>query len=280
VQSTDVYRTIQSGYAELMGLSYESTERRQLRLTPPQARRMATSSRGLPPLHVRRAKEISATLGANATAHGFFGIPIYTNVIQGEWNDDVSQGSCNYAAAVDEARWQSDSTYTDHMYLRDALRPYYAQAFNLTAEQTANMTFSDAYVYADAIYSQRFEQIPQTVDWTPEQIALINTTQIYALLEPYTPKARKLFISKLLETPMRNLKTLATAEDKGEELRKMGPYRLYSAHDTQIANVLQQIDPAFNFTYIKYASNIFFEVYDFPESKAGKDIFVRTVYNG
>ena len=54
-------------------------------------------------------------------------------------------------------------------------------------------------------------------------------------------------------------------------------YRVYSAHDTQIANILAAIDPSYNFTYIKYASNIYFELYhQFNDD----EYTVRTVYNG
>ena len=53
-------------------------------------------------------------------------------------------------------------------------------------------------------------------------------------------------------------------------------YKLYSAHDTQIANILRQLAPDYNFTYVKYASQIYMEAYSQPEG----DILVRTLYNG
>ena len=55
----------------------------------------------------------------------------------------------------------------------------------------------------------------------------------------------------------------------------MGKYRLYSAHDFQIANILYQLNPDFNMTYIKYASNIYFELYEDSEK-----FYVRPLYNG
>ena len=36
-------------------------------------------------------------------------------------------------------------------------------------------------------------------------------------------------------------------------------YHLYSGHDDQVANILTQILPKYNFTYIPYVSNIYFE---------------------
>jgi len=138
-------------------------------------------------MQVRRNQTIIKDLGANATCHGFIGIPIYTSVEQGNWGDHLSQKSCQFAQAVNDARWQNDSSYKDYFYLRDDMRQAYKVAFDLNQTQTDDMTFNDAYKYSDSIFSQRFElDIPQKVNWTEAQIAMINTTQIWGLLEGYT----------------------------------------------------------------------------------------------
>lgn len=54
-------------------------------------------------------------------------------------------------------------------------------------------------------------------------------------------------------------------------------YRVYSAHDTNIANWLTQLNPSYNFVYIAYAANIFIELY---KDSATNTFFVQTVYNG
>ena len=153
------------------------------------------------------------------------------------------------------------------------MRPEYTIAFNLTPEESKNMTFYQAYTYSDAIFSQRFEGIPQVIDWTPEQIEMINTTQIYYLLDPYTPKARKLFVSKLLESVMYEITDVVNSSKARNP--SIPYYRLHSSHDTQVSNIMQQIDHAFNFTYIPYASGIYFEVY-----KHEGEFFVKTSFNG
>ena len=38
--------------------------------------------------------------------------------------------------------------------------------FAIEKEKTENMTFNDCYIYSDAIFSQRFELLPQKVNWT------------------------------------------------------------------------------------------------------------------
>mmetsp|Transcript_6187 Transcript_6187/g.10014 ORF Transcript_6187/g.10014 Transcript_6187/m.10014 type:complete len:212 (+) Transcript_6187:627-1262(+) len=160
------------------------------------------------------------------------------------------------------------------MYLKDDMAPYYAIAFNLTQEEEDDMTFFNAYNYADAIYSQRFEGLPQVVNWTDDQIYMINTTQIYALLNPFTDYARKLFVSKQLERAMYEITDIMTQPIFARN-GSIPFYRVMSSHDTQVSNIMKQVNPGFNFTYIPYASSVYFEVY----SHDG-DFFVQTVFNG
>jgi hypothetical protein len=54
------------------------------------------------------------------------------------------------------------------MWLRDNMKDAYGTAFNLTATQVSDMTFNKAFMYADAVYSERFEGIPQPIEWTNE----------------------------------------------------------------------------------------------------------------
>jgi len=63
-----------------------------------------------------------------------------------------------------------------------------------------------------------------------------------------------------------------TSEDTPEyEMQDVPSYRLYSAHDTNVANFLRLFNPSLNFTVVPYASNIYFEVYrtmDIPYHKS------------
>ena len=70
------------------------------------------------------------------------------------------------------------------------------------------MKFNDAYKYADAVYSERFEGIEQTVDWTENDIYMVNNTQKYSLLRGFTDESRKLFVSKLLFKPLNEMDAL------------------------------------------------------------------------
>lgn len=150
--------------------------------------------------------------------------------------------ACPYAQAIDMARWTQEDTYKDHFYLRDGMRYDYQKVFNLTDEETANMTYNDAYKYADAIFSQIFEGYSQKIAWNDTQLLYINTTQIWALMSPLTDEARHRYISKLYMHPINKLIELSIvlggSGDVEQVLEEMGIYRLYSAHDFQIANIL------------------------------------------
>jgi hypothetical protein len=116
------------------------------------------------------------------------------------------------------------------------------------------MTYHDAYNYADAVFSQRFELLPTNYKWNATEIGMVNNTQIWALINPFTDEARKLMISKLFEKPLNEIRSLNSGS-------KVPPYRVYSAHDTQVSNILDQLAPSFNYTYIKYAAQITMEVH-------------------
>ena len=74
----------------------------------------------------------------------------------------------------------------------------------------------------------------------------------------------------MYEKPIEEIKNAALG------LKSKPQYRLYSAHDTQVANIVQQLAPSYNFTYVKYASNIYMMAYASPEA----EVFVQIIYNG
>jgi len=104
------------------------------------------------------------------------GIPIITNGNGTQWKNDLDTTSCYWSNKIDRTRGKNDSSYSKGFYLRDALRSQYQIAFNLSDEQIQNMTFRQAYLFADAVYSERYAGVPQKVDWSEREIGMINTT--------------------------------------------------------------------------------------------------------
>lgn len=97
------------------------------------------------------------SLGQRALIDGFINHPIHTYMENPIWEDDLAMETCNYARIINDGLWKNDTTYTDVMYLRDDLKSQYRKEFNLNQTQFDDMTFHDAYQYADAVYSERFE---------------------------------------------------------------------------------------------------------------------------
>lgn len=80
VLSTDFYRTIQSGYAELMGMMYEENKLVRPLISIKQQRNLLHAGRGMPSFRIRRLDSINNTLFRFATPYGFVTIPIYTYI--------------------------------------------------------------------------------------------------------------------------------------------------------------------------------------------------------
>jgi hypothetical protein len=112
------------------------------------------------------------------------------------------------------------------------------------------------------------------------------------LLEPFNDKARQLMITRHFLKPLADIKgyndNIGSSDPK--DLRDLPSYRLYSAHDTNIANILKLIKPDLMpklkiggdkvYDYIPYAANIYFEVYSDQFEEHGKKLRIKTMYNG
>ena len=145
------------------------------------------------------------------------------------------------------------------------------------------MSFIDAYYYSDVVLAELFEGIPQPFAWSNHSIELMKLTQKYGLTRSLTDEARKLMISRLFEQPLKEIIKLSS--HNSDENLGWGPnpwleipkYRIYSVHDFQIANMLSQIDPTYNYTYIPYAAKFQFELYQTLNLQL---FFVKTYYDG
>jgi len=205
VQSTDVYRTIQSGYSELQGFHHEKAEQQRPKLSERNVHDLKHNGQGMPAFNVRRAKQIDEDLKEHAIVRGYSGLPIYAVVKDDEWTDDLGRPACPFANEVNAYRYPRDYAYSNALWLRDAMRDNYAKEFNLTEDQRVNMTFNNANGYSDALHSMIYEGIPTKINYTETEQYYINHTQKFSLVDPYTSKARKLYSSKTLEKPLSDM---------------------------------------------------------------------------
>ena len=127
-------------------------------------------------MQIRNAQSIVASLGKQSIVDGFIPQPIHTFMEYPIWEDDLSQQSCKYTDDVQKKLVLNDTTYKNVLYLRDELKAQYKIEFSLNQTQFDSMTFHEAYEYADALYSERFEGLKLNTNWTEDQIGMVNTT--------------------------------------------------------------------------------------------------------
>mmetsp|Transcript_14507 Transcript_14507/g.24758 ORF Transcript_14507/g.24758 Transcript_14507/m.24758 type:complete len:179 (-) Transcript_14507:799-1335(-) len=131
--STNLYRTIQSGYSEIIGFSNATIHNEldsDLLLTAAQAQNMKDNKRGTVKFAVRRGLELKTSLDTKSIVEGYTRIPIHTYMDRPQFDDDIETKSCGYVAQSNTKRWE-DTAYGDkyvfneHMDLVDSMRDKY-----------------------------------------------------------------------------------------------------------------------------------------------------------
>ena len=162
VVSTDYYRTLQSGYSELLGLQGEDDRMPQLSEGQLKSRKAFSI-----PFNIRRFNEVNSSLGSDAAAKGFIEFPIKGYMNTEVWANSLLDSSCNFAAKVDGALYPNlgDGRYD---WLVSGLRGVYQKDFHLTNQVADSMTMNQAYGdYGDGVISEQFSQHYDGVDLTP-----------------------------------------------------------------------------------------------------------------
>jgi hypothetical protein len=153
--STDFYRTIQSGYSELLGMLHT--------LDRPRLRRkqiIAPAFSGMPPFRVRRQNSIAKDLGEHAIVAGFVSIPIYLT-IDAYFENDLSANGCENYLKVRGARSVSPIPFLGELHTVKVLAPAFAKIFNssfhYSEEQFETMNFQESQRFGDMAYAEHFE---------------------------------------------------------------------------------------------------------------------------
>ena len=172
-------------------------------------------------------------------------------------------------------RMTNDSAFADVLpFTRDDLaEPFatnYAGVFNWTANDYKNMIFDDNERYSDIAFSEVFEGY-NTYNFTDSEWHDVVLQLDAALLDPYEGRARLLKVTAEARGMLKDMNNLLMNNVDG-----VPQYRLYSAHDSNIANWLKQLVPSYKWFGIPYAANIFFEFYQ--STQGGQ--FVQMLYNG
>ena len=118
MMSTDVNRTIQSGYSELMGL-YPPGQSGAERMTSGMVESIKDPR--LTPFKVRDADKINDQLGFAALPEDFTAMPILL-YMNDDINDDASDDGCPYIYQVSGARASTASLWTKYDSWKDQIK--------------------------------------------------------------------------------------------------------------------------------------------------------------
>ena len=181
-------------------------------------------------------------------------------------------GSCQYVEKDAAIRGNEESTYSDLLHIRDYMADDLAIEFGNDPDQIRSLPFNYFAGFPDIIFAENFEGIPtKHVNWTDTELDYVHQILNAVLLNPFSEKSKQLFVTKQFNAPFNDIKKLSDFE-----YSDVPKYRLYSAHDTNVAVFLDVFKPPFTQEYIPYAANFILEVYERREN----DLFVRFMYNG
>lgn len=147
----------------------------------------------MPEFKIRKAKEINSSLKKKAIADGFVKFPIYTYLENDEtgpqWTDDLAQASCPFVSQTNNKRDFNDTAYGDLQYLKKKIAPAFYNDFgkelNISQLDFETMSFMADAAYSDMIFSERYEGIPQNINWTQTDLAVVNRMLKAVLLRPF-----------------------------------------------------------------------------------------------
>jgi hypothetical protein len=201
MQSTDVNRTIQSGYSELLGI-YPPTESKGEQLSEGEQKSLS-SGRGMPRMNIKDASTINQELGANPLPNGFVSVPI-TTFADANIEDDVSYGGCPYAEDEVHSRRYVDTTYQDYMWMAGFVRDPLAEGLGVDQIVMDLETFHGVYDYSDAYVAMEFEGLPFAVEDTfdPNSYYEMRTMQKVELVGMFTRDTRRLAFSRMMRKPL------------------------------------------------------------------------------
>ena len=115
MQSTNVNRTIQSGYSELMGL-YPPEQNLSEKITPAMQENLRNNV-AMPPFAVRNGEKINSELGDLPLPNGYVqvDIKVFNNH---DINDDVSTDGCKYINSVRDLRENDPSIWAKYKWMQ------------------------------------------------------------------------------------------------------------------------------------------------------------------
>ena len=155
MMSTDVNRTIQSGYSELMGLYPPGKSGAEL-LTKGMAKNIDNPK--MLPFKVRDAKTINSQLGFAALPNDFTAMPIFLYMNE-DLNDDASTYGCPYINNVGNAREVVPKIWEKYDSWREEIYKPISESVSVSESEEKAADFHTFQMMTDTAVDENFEGI-------------------------------------------------------------------------------------------------------------------------
>lgn len=157
MQSTNVNRTMQSGYSELMGLYPPGSGDT---LTHAMQDSVNLGGPALPPFKVRDLAEINDQLGEDALPGRPIAVPIFV-FNNDDIHDDASYDGCPFIEDVESARINDDEVFAPFDWMMDGARGPIQEMYNLTDDYMDSLNFHHFETLTDEAVAVDFEGWPE-----------------------------------------------------------------------------------------------------------------------
>jgi len=274
VRSTQVKRTIQSAYSQLLGMFPLGTA---------EELRFDQIDVAIPPLEISDLEDITTELGIDAIQEGMQPVPVKN---YGEYIDSlIAYGGCpymmnEYYRRIDDPKvWQE---YDDHF--RPLIFSQIAKAFNLSEDDLSFMTI---YKYPDSLFAEEFEGVLKRYNFTEEEWSIVRSMQIPLFLPRLSSLSRKILSLRYIFPILELMKSRMGQDYNKELLKSFGTpkFLLFSSHDYHLSHIMQLLNPEnFQLEHVEFASILLFELHR-RDTKACRDssedacYYVKAIFN-
>lgn len=240
---------MQSGYSELMGL-YPPGLSGAKQLS--QANIDSLSSKAAPAFKVKNVDTINSALGFSALPNEYTSVPITVFANKDILNDADFNG-CPYLVQNWDTRQYDRVVFKDYEYMKGDVRTPLAESLDIGKLRT-HVDYYDFYHLTDAAVAEQFEGVWAWEDYyTADQWLTTNEFQKVFLTLAFSVEGNDLISSRMMRDPLHIMKRrvasmlgieeASPADDWFNGFEDSMKYFIYSAHDTQVDNMMIWLKP-------------------------------------
>ncbi|CAI2371135.1 unnamed protein product [Moneuplotes crassus] len=274
VRSTQVERTVQSAYAQLLGMFPLGTA---------EDLRSDQIDVSTPPLNVHDLEDIITELGTDAVQDGMQPVTVKN---YGLYIDSlIGYGGCPYIVNDYLRRIDDPQFWQDHDdYFRPLVFNQIAKAFNIDID---DLSFMKIYKYSDALFAENFEGVSDRFNFTSKEWEIVKSMQVPILIQMLSPYSSQILSLRYLFPILELMKSRMGQDYNKELLKSFGTpkFLLFSSHDYQLSHIMQLLNPEnFQLEHVEFASILLFELHR-RDTKACRDssedacYYVKAIFN-